>query len=146
MRLFVFVPLATSIAQFTRHALVQRQTQPTPFVPVKPLALPAQQEYVLMLRFARDDAWTSATESCAQEGKTVPDRAQKRSERIQLMLDVDELEAIDAWRFDNRLPTRAAAIRELIRRGLMNRSMEPPETKDARTTDFGVVSPQSGRG
>ncbi len=76
----------------------------------------------------------------------MPDRAQKRSERIQLMLDVNELEAIDAWRFDNRLPTRAAAIRELIRRGLMNRSMEPPETKDARTTDFGVVSPETGRG
>jgi hypothetical protein len=76
----------------------------------------------------------------------VPDRGQKRSERIQLMLDVDELEAIDAWRFDNRLPTRAAAIRELIRRGLMNRAMEPPETKDARTSDFGVVSHDPGRG
>ena len=67
------------------------------------------------------------------------DRGQKRSERIQLMLDADELEAIDAWRFDNRLPSRAAAIRELIRRGLMNRELEPPDTKDLRTTDFGVV-------
>lgn len=55
------------------------------------------------------------------------------------MLDVDELEAIDEWRFDNRLPTRAAAIRELIKRGLMNRSLRPPETKDARTTDFSAV-------
>lgn len=74
----------------------------------------------------------------------MPDRTQKRSERIQLMLDVDELEAIDAWRFHNRLPTRAAAIRELIRRGLMNQTMEPPETRAARTTDFGVV-PHPGR-
>ena len=57
------------------------------------------------------------------------DRTQKRSERIQLMLDLDELEAIDAWRFDNRLPSRAAAIRELIRRGLMNRELDPPETR-----------------
>jgi hypothetical protein len=69
----------------------------------------------------------------------VPDRGQKRSERIQLMLDVDELEAIDAWRFDYRLPSRAAAIRELIKRGLMNRALEPPETKDLRTTDFSAV-------
>jgi hypothetical protein len=67
----------------------------------------------------------------------------KRSERIQLMLDVDELEAIDAWRFDNRLPSRAAAIRELIRRGLLNRELEPPQTKDARTTDFSVVPENS---
>lgn len=55
------------------------------------------------------------------------------------MLDMDELEAIDAWRFDNRLPSRAAAIRELIRRGLMNEALEPPETRAARTTDFSVL-------
>ena len=55
------------------------------------------------------------------------------------MLDMDELEAIDGWRFDNRLPTRAAAIRELIKRGLMNRALDPPQTKDVRTTDFSAV-------
>jgi len=60
------------------------------------------------------------------------------------MLDVDELEAIDAWRFDNRLPSRAAAIRELIRRGLMNRELDPPETRAVRTTDFGVVPDNNG--
>jgi hypothetical protein len=62
------------------------------------------------------------------------------------MLDVDELEAIDAWRFDNRLPTRAAAIRELIRRGLMNEAMEPPATKDLRTSDFSVVPDIADKG
>ena len=72
------------------------------------------------------------------------DRTQKRSERIQLMLDLDELEAIDAWRFDNRLPSRAAAIRELIRRGLMNCELDPPETRAVRTTDFGVVPDNNG--
>lgn len=66
-------------------------------------------------------------------------RSKKRNERIQLMLDMDELEAIDAWRFDNRLPSRAAAIRELIKRGLMNRDLEPPETRYAKTSDFGVT-------
>jgi hypothetical protein len=70
----------------------------------------------------------------------VIDRSRKRSERIQLMLDDDELEAIDGWRFDNRLPTRAAAIRELIKRGLSNRDLAPPDTKDAKTTDFSVLS------
>jgi hypothetical protein len=72
-------------------------------------------------------------------GRVLPHRDQKRSERIQLMLDLDELEAIDGWRFDNRLPSRAAAIRELIKRGLMNRTLEPPQTRDAKTTDFSVV-------
>lgn len=85
----------------------------------------------------------SRRRSRRRKGKAVSDRTQKRSERIQLMLDVDELEAIDEWRFDNRLPTRAAAIRELIKRGLMNRSLQPPETRDARTTDFSVV-PDNG--
>jgi hypothetical protein len=38
------------------------------------------------------------------------DRQPKRAEKM--MLDVDELKAIDDWRFENRLPSRAAAIRE----------------------------------
>lgn len=67
------------------------------------------------------------------------DQIPKRSERVQLMLDEDEVEAIDTWRFENRLPSRAAAIRELIKRGLLNRDLKPPTTKDAKTTDFGVV-------
>lgn len=67
------------------------------------------------------------------------DHSQKRSERIALMLDEDELEAIDTWRFANRLPSRAAALRELIRRGLLNRELAPPATKDAKTSDFTVM-------
>lgn len=67
------------------------------------------------------------------------DHSQKRSERIQLMLDEVELEAIDTWRFANRLPSRAAAIRELIKRGLLNRELAPPATKDAKTSDFTVM-------
>lgn len=34
------------------------------------------------------------------------------------MLDNDELEAIETWRFKARMPSRAAAVRELMRRGL----------------------------
>ena len=41
-----------------------------------------------------------------------------RGERLQLMLTAEELRAIDSWRFNKRMPSRAAAIRELLRRGL----------------------------
>ncbi len=34
------------------------------------------------------------------------------------MLTRAELEALDTWRFGRRMPSRAAAIRELLRRGL----------------------------
>jgi hypothetical protein len=42
----------------------------------------------------------------------------QRGERLQLMLEVDELRALDDFRSANRMPTRAAAVRELLRRGL----------------------------
>ena len=41
-----------------------------------------------------------------------------RTERLQIPLPADEVAAIDDFRFRNRIPTRAAAVRELIRRGL----------------------------
>lgn len=64
----------------------------------------------------------------------------KRTEKLQLMLDEEELKAIDDWRFENRMPTRAAAIRELLRRGLISDPhFSDPETDDASTRDFGVV-------
>ena len=51
----------------------------------------------------------------------------KRTEKLQLLLDDEELRAIDDWRFANRMPTRAAAIRELLRRGLHSREFTAPE-------------------
>lgn len=41
-----------------------------------------------------------------------------RAERLQIILDAEELAALDDWRFANRMPTRAAAIRELMKRGM----------------------------
>ena len=41
-----------------------------------------------------------------------------RGERLQIMLNDDELKALDDWRFARRMPSRASAIRELLRRGL----------------------------
>ncbi|MEO1135292.1 MAG: hypothetical protein AAFW68_01615 [Pseudomonadota bacterium] len=64
----------------------------------------------------------------------------KRTEKLQLMLDEVELKAIDEWRFEHRMPTRAAAIRELLRRGLLSSEHHgAPETEAASTRDFSVV-------
>src|SRR5260370_7927124 len=41
-----------------------------------------------------------------------------RGERLQIMLDVDELRAVEDFRFTHRMPSRAAAVRELLKRGL----------------------------
>ncbi len=42
----------------------------------------------------------------------------KRVERLQVMINDDELAALDNWRFEAHMPSRSAAVRELIRRGL----------------------------
>ena len=41
-----------------------------------------------------------------------------RGERLQVMLSPEELSAVDDFRFRHRMPTRAAAVRELLRLGL----------------------------
>ena len=63
---------------------------------------------------------------------------QKRSERLQILLAPEELAAIDDWRYDNRIPTRAAAIRELLRRGLNSNEMDAP-ADNAETSEYGVL-------
>ncbi|WP_425410401.1 PAS domain-containing protein [Hyphococcus sp.] len=45
-------------------------------------------------------------------------KTSKRTEKIQISLAPEEIEQIDKWQFDNRMPTRAAAIRELIGRSI----------------------------
>ena len=42
----------------------------------------------------------------------------ERGERLQIMLNEEELAAVENWRFERRMPSRAAAVRELLRRGL----------------------------
>jgi hypothetical protein len=67
----------------------------------------------------------------------------KRTEKLQLMLNDDELKAIDDWRFENRLPSRAAAIRELLRRGLGSDQFNDPPA-DLASGQFSVVEPGDG--
>jgi hypothetical protein len=41
-----------------------------------------------------------------------------RTEKIHLMVSSEELEAVETFRFNQRLPNRSAAVRELLRVGL----------------------------
>ena len=50
------------------------------------------------------------------ETSAMPDRS--RPERLQIMLSEDELTGLDDFRFKKRMPSRAAAVRELMKRGL----------------------------
>jgi Arc/MetJ-type ribon-helix-helix transcriptional regulator len=43
----------------------------------------------------------------------------ERTERLQVELTSDELVALEEFRFKGRYPSRAAAVRELLRRGLI---------------------------
>lgn len=69
--------------------------------------------------------------------------SREREERLQIMLAQDELKAIDDFRFRFRLPSRAAAIRELLKRGLAAGDTGPA-TSHSRSKDFGVLNIQNG--
>lgn len=62
-----------------------------------------------------------------------------RETRLQIMLDQAELAAIDEWRFKQHMPSRAAAIRELLKIGLQAQSQGPADPK-LRSEDFGVIA------
>jgi hypothetical protein len=59
-------------------------------------------------------------------------------QRLQLMLTNAELQAVDDWRFAKRMPSRAAAIRELLKRGLDAEGFEVAEA-GSRSRDFRVT-------
>ena len=62
-----------------------------------------------------------------------------RGERLQIMLTHEELRIIDTWRFAKRMPSRAAAIRELLKRGMAAEGfLEVPDGQ--RSKDFSVLS------
>lgn len=64
----------------------------------------------------------------------------KRTEKLQVMLNDQEIKAIDDWRFAHRLPSRAAAIRELISRGLHGKEFGNPQ-QNKPSGGFGVATP-----
>lgn len=70
--------------------------------------------------------------------KTAKGNDLSRGERLQIMLEADELRALDDFRFANRMPSRAAAVRELLRRGLAVDS-DGHDTTGVSSKDFGVI-------
>lgn len=62
-----------------------------------------------------------------------------RPERLQIMLSAEELEALENWRYEKRMPSRAAAIRELLRLGLTAEGIVV-SGQGIQSRSFGVLS------
>ncbi|UZF91144.1 hypothetical protein [Bosea sp. NBC_00550] len=62
----------------------------------------------------------------------------ERAERLQVMLSQEELRALENWRFEKRMPSRAAAVRELLRRGLAAEGFDLAG-EGVRSQEFGIV-------
>jgi len=60
-----------------------------------------------------------------------------RETRLQIMLDDAELAAIDDYRFKYRMPSRAAAVRQLLRLGMQAIATETD--RGMRSGDYGVL-------
>jgi hypothetical protein len=62
-----------------------------------------------------------------------------REERLQIMLSPEELTVLDDFRFKKRMPSRAAAVRELLKRGLASEGFVVA-TSGTKSSEFGVTS------
>jgi hypothetical protein len=69
--------------------------------------------------------------------------AQNREERLQIMLTQDELQALDDFRFRHRMPSRAAAVRHILKQGLATNGTVAAAVGE-KSTDFGVIDSRSG--
>ncbi len=67
-----------------------------------------------------------------------------RVERLQIMLTEQELEVIDDWRFARQMPSRAAAIRELLKRGLAADGFMLADSS-VKSRDFGLRTKQKSK-
>jgi hypothetical protein len=61
-----------------------------------------------------------------------------REERLQIMLTEQELTAVDTFRFKTRMPSRAAAVRELLKRGMAAEGLGVAAF-GAKSTEFGAI-------
>jgi hypothetical protein len=67
-----------------------------------------------------------------------------RGERLQIMLSPKELAAVDDFRFKKRMPSRAAAVRELFRLGLASAG-HAQDSDGRKSSDFGVLGEDGDR-
>ena len=68
-----------------------------------------------------------------------------RGERLQIMLTREELLALDDWRFRKRMPSRAAAVRELLKRGLTAEGFTIAEA-GTKSQEFGLIDEANEQG
>jgi hypothetical protein len=61
-----------------------------------------------------------------------------REERLQIMLSPEELTVVDSFRFQHRMPSRAAAVRELFRLGLAAAGAVA-DNAGIRSSEYGVL-------
>ena len=73
------------------------------------------------------------------------ERGLAREERLQIMLAPEELEAVDNFRFEHRMPSRAAAVRELLRHGIASVGAAVANT-GIKSRDYGVIKAPKGTG
>jgi len=60
-----------------------------------------------------------------------------RGERLQIMLSGEELTLLDDFRYKVRMPSRAAAVRELLKRGLAVEGFETAAF-GSKSEEFGI--------
>jgi hypothetical protein len=68
---------------------------------------------------------------------------QTRGERLQIMLSPEELNVLDDFRFKVRMPSRAAAVRELLKRGLAAEGYLST-SYGSKSADYGVIATADG--
>jgi hypothetical protein len=66
-----------------------------------------------------------------------------RDERLQIMLTEEELSALDDWRFTRRMPSRAAAVRALLRLGLAAEGVDLADGR-MKSKDYSVTDGHRG--
>ncbi len=66
------------------------------------------------------------------------ENARTRGERLQIMLTPEELVLIDDFRFKHRMPSRAAAVREILTRGLSAAGFAVPR-HNLHSSEFSVT-------
>jgi hypothetical protein len=66
-----------------------------------------------------------------------------REQRLQIMLSPAELAAIDHFRFEHRMPSRAAAVRELLRHGIAAAGVVV-DNVGVRSGEYGVLKSPKG--
>jgi hypothetical protein len=80
-------------------------------------------------------------------GRNAQPESALREARLQIMLDFDELRAVDTFRFEHRMPSRAAAVRELFRLGLAaaGTTVGSVASEGAKSSEYGVLTKRKTR-